>query len=61
MYNMITKCWPVAQLAVQKAVNFEVDGSSPSWPVFVQIKICLGNLMVEYLTCNEIAGVRFLS
>ena len=33
MYNIITKCWPVAQLAVQKTVNFEVDGSSPSWPV----------------------------
>lgn len=25
--------WPVAQLAVQKTVNFEVDSSNLSWPV----------------------------
>lgn len=33
-------CWPVAQSAVQKAVNFEVDGSSPSWPVGFKMRIC---------------------
>ena len=41
-------------MAVQKAVNFEVDGSSPSWPVkpsFRGLYIFGQGLLVEWLRC----------